>query len=1287
MRELLDKARNHHDPDIRFMAIRELTREVDAMDSIETSAQGQLRKSLLFILKDDNSDAQTAAVKLLGSVVRKVDSDNVRELVINLVKSLVEEKASTDVKKQKLQREQFQTAIKNCIKELRDDNGKESGGQMVQFLSRALINRDVQLQLICMDLLADIVIRFGKDVTAHHDQLLKRLQDKLEKYSIDDVPMKAANTIGALAKYLDDKLFSSMMEFLMTKIAENADNVMFIRCVGMISREVGFRVGGHLGKLMPLLERNCSVTALESKEEEDEQKIALKISVWVACFTAFEYFLLGCPDKMNDHIGNVIELFIAGMKYDPNFQEDNDDEMDAEDTAEWGDDGEDGEGWGDDDDNDGGGNDADGAWGGGGGVGLIDESDQSWRIRQQATKGVAAFLTNKTKMLKIQYPKSKNGEKYCDVLSAILTERLKERDDNVRIVVLSTLEKLVMESASMADSTNGGTRYTSAAPDEPPLMVRQKSWKLPMPSELSVEVLKQFDRAGNQIKCALFSLMKQLCITLQVQPNTFSIANSLAPSLDGIASEDLDVQSKAFEYLEIAARLSSEPLKDFKENISGLVDGVAKATAKTANNRVKLNALRSAGVLCRCVEKADEKNAAKLFESAFETMKIRDVDVEVKRAALTAVAQIVRQVSSALGDYHADILPVLMDRLNNSSTQLTALQSLSSIAESGALDLTSKLEEIIQTLCKFMRTQTSNQVKYESARTLEAVVQKNGKAIKAFAPSLLTEAGQHATDSDTYLCSLVLKLIGAIVKSPAQDVLKESKEMNKVMERMLLFTQSPLVDSKALTSIVECFRVVSLTVSTFDELLAKLKDIVSKDTSAHTLSVVAKCIGAMAGSASEKKRNAYIEASLGELKSGGMQIKQLALLSIGDIGRRVNLSSHKGLDQIVFSSFDQENQSIRASASYALGSITAGSLSSYLVGLLQLLDKYREYNYLLLRSVREVVSCYFGRSDEIAQFTPQIFAALVKHTDSKEEAVRAEVAECLGGLAKIEPEKTIKFLHDSLSSKTPFTRAVAVGALRYSLSDEVQEVVGTRFGQFLRMFEDSDLEVRRQAVLTFEAVLKSTDLVNKAENSKLMETVVVQTLYQELEPNQNFIRIMDAGALKIRIDNHLPLRRAAFDTLATIIRVCPYRLNMDEFYQWTMQGLLDPEEDIVTRTWDMYFQITQNPSLRSSLRNLGSGKARKPITDSKGKSVQAMHKILLTFIKKKMITLKQVSSRETESASECTKKALMTVFTMVEIPGMEEQAADFTTLVGRIKQTKGIAKEIVEANNALKAQR
>uniref|UniRef100_A0A7S3Z7P2 TOG domain-containing protein n=1 Tax=Lotharella globosa TaxID=91324 RepID=A0A7S3Z7P2_9EUKA len=1286
VRELLDKARTHHDPDIRFMAIRELIKLLDGMETIDSNLQQPVRSSLLQLLKDSNSDVQTNAVKLLGTVVRKIENKQVIALVSGLVVALVEDKTK-DKKKLQLQREQFQTAIKKSVKELRVDDGKEAGGQMVEILTKHLISREVSLQLICMDLLKDIVSRFGKDVGLHHKVLLSRLQDKLANNEVEDIPIRAANTLGALARFLNDDLFKSLMNFLMTKIEQKTgDNVTYINAVGVVSREVGFRVGEYLEKLMPLLQKCCSVKVLrEQVDTEDEKKMGIRVRLWEACLLAFESFLRGCPDKMTKYTSDLLELFVEAMKYDPNLtgdDEENGEPMEAEDN--WGD--------GDGGDDDWGAEDGGDGWGDAG-DGLVDENDISWKIRQQATVCVSAFIEKKSAVLKDKYPKSENDSRYCDAIAEFLEQRLGERDETVRLKVLTTLNSLVRQSVLY--------EWGSDVPDQvdekksgPPPLVRQKSWEVYNITTLPSTLLKQFKGASNQIKCALLDCLKEICVALQAykpeesgEPKLvrrkssykyeFKDAeqewkDSLEHVIDGIGSSDAELPLKTLDYLQTLSSVAKDP-ELFKNFIAKLVDAVGKA-ALDKKDRIKLHALRAAGALTSCVDKNDTKSAGALFSATFAALKLRDVDDEVKKAALAAIAKVIPQLSEALGGQQNDILPTLMERLKNTSTQLPALRTLRILAKSGSVDLMPSVISVADTLTTFMATQTSKPVKYESVRVLIEIVQKHGSNGSKFLPSLLKGATSHISEEDTHLCGLVLDLVGHIVESPDSKTLPKAVS-ESVIQKMLLFAQSPLVDSQSLTSLVQCFRSVSKSLSSFKSLLPRLEGLVNPKLPAHNVAVVAKCIASMAVAAPGAARTDYIKKALNEVKKDKEHMQQLALLSLGGIGKELDLKSESNLFDTILKSFQSESQSVKYSASFALGNITAGNLGNYIGKLLKLLDTHAEYTYLLLRAVREVVGCYYDRQAQIAPFSPEIFKALVAHTDSKEDAVRGEVAECLGGLARIEPKKTLQFLEQSLESKAAFTRSVAVGALRYAIEPKTEKVIASKLGKFLRMMRDDELEVRRQAVLSFTALLKGTQLMNSSENSTIMRDVVVPVLYTECRPNEKYIRIIDAGQIKFREDDHLPLRSAAFEALGTVVDVCPYRLNMKDFYEFTMQGVLDTDENIVLGTWEMYFRISQNPDLQASMKELAGGSSRDKI---EGKTLP-MDKILMKFVMKKMSKVKETNaSREKDQARECLKKALLTVFKMLKTPGMD-QCKDFVHLVDRVKNTKSIGTEVREA--------
>jgi len=1291
IRDLLIEGKSHHDPDIRFMAIRELDSRFSSMEVIEKSMQSPVLDALMIMLKDQSSDVQTNAVKLLGSVVRKLDSGKVEELVGSVVKALVDGKGAGKTKswqmiseeQRRLQREQFQTAIKKCVKELPENEGKESGVTIVKNLIRALENRDVDLQLIAMDLLNDVLSRFGRDIQQEHKSLLPRLREKLKPHEVEDVPLRAASTLGTLSRHVADDQFKDLMEFIIKQIKETEENVTFINALGIISKEVGHRVGDYMDSVMPLLQKNCSTEQMNQEwNEDDEKENAIKIQRWEACLVAFESFLRGCKDKMGKYKYDLSKLFMRALKFDPNAVDDGGEDvapMDQEgDGEDWGDTGGDADGWGDDGEDGGG-------WGGGD-VGLVDESDVSWRIRSQAASCISAFVSQLSGTMKQDFKPEGSAEeaemRYCNAFTEALTEkaRLEERDQTVRIKILRAIKEMADKSILFVEE-----KATSFGPGNCPPMVRHRSWKPSLgdsdsPASICDKILLLFDKdQGDTVKVALFDLLRSLRVAAEEKSEVnFPYGKAIGPVYDGICSSNSDVQAMALDFLKTLAKFSRSP-DEFEHKIDDIVKQIREC-ASESKDRIKEKALNAAAQLAGCIDSSKMSTCKMLFSAIFSALKLRDVDDDVKIAALRAMALVFAKLSSSLKGCEKDVLPILMERLNNTSTRLSAIETLESFAKQDTVALKSHIREIIDTLLKFMRTQTSKSVKHGSVATLIEVVKRYGEDLGGYSQKLFKEASTHISSSDTFLCSLILDLTGVIAESPAKSTLSKA-EINEAIEKMLTFSRSPLVDSQALKALVTCFKKMSIGVSDFPTLLKRLQSLVDSKLPSFNVSVVAQCVAAMAVGADAKTRDAYIKTAVDDVRSNVTHKQQFALLSIGDIGKSTDLSSHAGLDELLLSSFNSENMALKSSASYALGSLCAGNLKKYLPALLKKLESVSDHTYLLLRAIREVVTCYYGRGDEIKAYTEDIFEGLVKHTDSKEDGVRAEVAECLGGLARIEPEKTIRFLEKSIAAKAAYTRAVAVAAFRYALDQKTREhITPVRLEIFLSTLKDKDIEVRKQAVLTFQDILVNSQLMNLKKNSVLLKDVVLPVLYKETEPNEKYLRIIDTGRGKIREDGHLPLRRAAFDALTSLMRECPHRIeeDMKNFYGATMQGCLDPEADIVVKTWEMYLMISQMPEQRKTLLNLGSGRS-----PTKNKGFAA---VLKDFIMSKIRALREgeekKDQRKLDDTREIIKKSLMTVFTMLRIPGIEH-CSDFVNLVGRIKLTKKIAKEIKEVEKVL----
>ena len=65
-----------------------------------------------------------------------------------------------------------------------------------------------------------------------------------------------------------------------------------------------------------------------------------------------------------------------------------------------------------------------------------------------------------------------------------------------------------------------------------------------------------------------------------------------------------------------------------------------------------------------------------------------------------------------------------------------------------------------------------------------------------------------------------------------------------------------------------------------------------------------------------------------------------------------------------------------------------------------------------------------------------------------------------------------------------------------------------------------------------------------------------------------------AGAFDKVVDDGKPLRRAAFQTLQTLLEVTPHRIDLPEFIAAIKQGIFD-EEDIQMLTYQIFIELAK----------------------------------------------------------------------------------------------------------------
>lgn len=242
---------------------------------------------------------------------------------------------------------------------------------------------------------------------------------------------------------------------------------------------------------------------------------------------------------------------------------------------------------------------------------------------------------------------------------------------------------------------------------------------------------------------------------------------------------------------------------------------------------------------------------------------------------------------------------------------------------------------------------------------------------------------------------------------------------------------------------------------------------------------------------------------------------------------------------------------------------------------MQVIEAQPRRQYLLLHSLKEIISCQSATKQgiqELLPFVPAIWTLLFRHCECIEEGTRNVVAECLGKLTLIDPANLLPRLQESLASPSPLMRTTVVTAVKFTISDQPQAIdplLRQCIGQFLGTLQDPDLNVRRVALVAFNSAAHNKPSLIR----DLLDSVLPQ-LYSETKIKKELIREVEMGPFKHTVDDGLDLRKAAFECMYTLLDSCLDRLDIFEFLNHLEGGLKD-HYDIKMLTYLMAARLAQ----------------------------------------------------------------------------------------------------------------
>lgn len=855
------------------------------------------------------------------------------------------------------------------------------------------------------------------------------------------VKKRAVVAVAMLAIYLNDKNLEDVMNRLLSGLSQSSTAAvtrrLYISILGSMARSVPSRFGPHIAKAAP-----CVLSALT---EEDLQHHLEKISdgddlgqdfneVREAALVAIEAFLASCPQEMRPFTNDTIAASLRYLKYDPNYAMDDDEEMEEEDDGE--DDSDDDDFDADDDFED-------------------DDDDASWKVRRCAAKALYTLISSRSSGDLLE-----NGVLYSQAAPPLI-KRLTEREENVRLEVISALSLLVRK-------TGEGMQIADFSLDEADLDIvsqapvsrkrrRQSSAGNPAAFHMSgpgvtSPVLEKIPPAGPRADLARLTpaIIKSSAKHLQgksvptkqailillddivsvqrgglsdffkdiVGPVTEAIkasgasavSSSLAGSGGSVSATQSTLRSAALKLISDLARTHSSSV--LQPYLPKIVDGVIIAVHDRFY-KISSEAIRTSEELIKAITPPRSRNAGtkfsgelkKLYDVIMDRGAASNADAEVRQRAIHALGVLISRTSSSDGaallpsEQRISALEVLRERLKNETTRLAAVRAVDNVAAFATIE--GQLEHAwIQDVALELASQLR-----KANRSLR------GSSVIALKHLILSGAAKGQLEQTT-IASVVAELLPAITNSdthllgPALQILAS-----------VVLDHTDIVMSDAMVSALCDLLKSHFAGLVLDQLLdfislagktgakdALMRGFLNEVSVRGDPAVVGKVIGTLlvtGGPSAGVTLESFVEELHTSASAGDEDRICLALPVLGEATMRLGAKSPIK-PEVFLEQFHAEPDKVSLSAAVALGRAGSGNPELYLPVILKTMQKGGNTQYFLIQSIKEVLSSNSARIADLQKYSEAIWQQLLIAADTADN--RVICAECVGRLVIIDPQ-------------------------------------------------------------------------------------------------------------------------------------------------------------------------------------------------------------------------------------------------------------------------------------------
>ncbi|KAH7922400.1 ARM repeat-containing protein [Leucogyrophana mollusca] len=1133
MSSLIEKMQSP-DQDFRFMGLNDLMNEIkqDPTSFLgDEPTENKVLKQVLQLVEDKISEVKNQAVKCLGQLIKII-----RETQMDLV---VDSLINFSVGKDDELRDISGLALKTITSELPADGkiAAKACAKLAPKLLAQVSNPDTPPETLIetLSILSILITRFPAHVSdpSLTPQPLPTITPLLS-HTRPAVRKRAILTLSQFVPVAQPKLFANLLEVnVMPNLAPgaSADNQRTtVQLVAAVVRQSPQQLSLVLGDIIPAI--------LKAAQRDDDE-------LREGSLQALETLVLRSPAEVTPFLPQIIQLGNQFIKYDPNFAGSDPDEDEEMADAD------------DDDDED---------------AELdeySDDEDTSYKIRRSATKLLAAVIGTRPELIISLFKE----------VSPVLISRFGDREETVRLEVWSTYVVLLSQTsvygglpqASDGDSATRGKRKRDSEErmdvEETPFSLLRS--QVPALSKALLNQLKS-PKTPPATQQAGFQLLHAL---LSVLPGSLSSQMTLiATTAKGVLSQSPTTSTSTLHLTclsFLALLISTHAPSAYTGSLPTLTPVLLKSLGER-HPRVAAESFRVCSALLnatRPVRTGDWAN--RVYDEALQRLSNHDTDAEVRSSAEDCIADLWICATDVIKTKGGKEWQAICRTSGNTRGAVKVVSKVARDTDVGDEWVNSCVEWVMTLMKKSGRAG-----KTDLFIALDILLQRYQSGVpEDLPPALVPQIKVYVSTSDIPLLSQAMSILAVLLEvSPTATFPEVERDL---LADVYQIAHSPLLTGSALDSVLAFFAALvqadrQIATHVVPSLAIAVEKVPKADANPAN---VAKCIGQVVKSQQGVAAGTIAEYSKNLRKTSKAKPSTvvLSLLTIGELGRFIDMSPQQDIFSNTIDHFSAEEEEIRTAAAFAAGNIAIGNLHQFLPAILKVTESDPKKRLLSLHALKEVVThCSHGQLEGVAEM---LWAPLFQNSEDSEESTRNVAAACLGKLTTTHPSRYLPQLHARIQDENAAARATVVSAIRYTFADTTpsyDELLAPLIMDFLGLMIDKDLTVRRLALSALNSAARTKPHLIREQLPRLLPS-----LYKETFVNPELIHTVQMGPWTHKVDDGLEARKTAYEAMYTLLDTCLTKVDLHEFLGRVLPGLSDDSDEVKVICHMMLFRLAQ----------------------------------------------------------------------------------------------------------------